>query len=260
MVALMVPGKINEDACAEVDDFLRTHHGVEWIGVFEPALVETPKCRDLIVDQLFDYRTTPVDAARLVMTLGHALGRAVLRWAMQANRSPGRDLSIVGNSAAARELLRQILRVAKVNAPVLVCGESGSGKELTAQAIHCHSSRADGPVRGGELRCDSGHVDPVRAVRSCKRCLYRSYSAGWRAHRGLIKAANGGTIVLDEIGDLALDQQINLLRFLQEKTINRVGSTKSIHVDARVIAAAWFGAGFHFLKRHRASIGLCRRE
>jgi len=78
------------------------------------------------------------------MTPGHALGRAVLRWA-QASRLPGRDLSIVGNSAAARELLRQILRVAKVNAPVLVCGESGSGKELTAQAIHRHSSRADGP-------------------------------------------------------------------------------------------------------------------
>lgn len=59
VVALMVPGKINEDACAEVDDFLRTHHGVEWIGVFEPALVETPRCRDLIVDQLFDHHTTP---------------------------------------------------------------------------------------------------------------------------------------------------------------------------------------------------------
>ena len=232
-VALMVPGKIHDDACAEVDDFVRTHHSVEWIGVFEPALVETPRCRDLILDHLFDHHTTPVDIVRLAMTLGHAHGRAVLRRAAQSSQSPGRDPSIVGNSVAARELLRQILRVAKVDAPVLVCGESGSGKELAAQAIHRHSSRANGPF----VAVNCGAIQATLIQSELFGHAKGAFTGATQEGRGLIEAANGGTIFLDEIGDLALDLQINLLRFLQEKTINRVGSTKSILVDARVIAA-----------------------
>lgn len=233
LVALMVPGKISDDACAEVDDFLRSHQNVEWVGVFEPALMETPRCRDLIVDHLFDHHTTPVDDARLAMALGHAHGRAVLRQAAQASLSPGRDLSIVGSGTAARELLRQILRVAKVDAPILVCGESGSGKELAAQAIHRHSSRANGPF----VAVNCGAIQATLIQSELFGHAKGAFTGATQEGRGLIEAANGGTIFLDEIGDLALDLQINLLRFLQEKTISRVGSTKSIHVDVRVIAA-----------------------
>ena len=233
LVALMVPGKISDDACAEADDFLRSHHSAEWIGVFEPALLETPRCRDLIVDHLFDHHTAPVDVSRLAMVLGHAYGRAVLRRAAQPDQLPGSDPSIVGNSAAARELLRQILRVAKVDASVLVCGESGSGKELAAQAIHRHSSRTKGPF----VAVNCGAIQATLIQSELFGHAKGAFTGATQEGRGLIEAANGGTIFLDEIGDLALDLQINLLRFLQEKTINRVGSTKSIHVDARVVAA-----------------------
>ena len=233
LVGLLIPGKINGDACAELDAFLRAHNSLEWVGAFEPELVATPHGRDLIVDHLFDHHTTPIDAARLGMTLGHAHGHAALRQAGRAAESPGRDASIVGNSPAAKELLRQIHRVAKVDAPVLICGESGSGKELTAQAIHRHSSRANGPF----VPVNCGAIQATLIQSELFGHAKGAFTGASKEGRGLIEAANGGTIFLDEIGDLSLDLQTNLLRFLQEKTINRVGSTKSIHVDARVIAA-----------------------
>lgn len=230
---LLVPGKLNDDACAELDAFLRTHNSPEWVGVFEPEVVATLGCRDLIVDHLFDHHTTPIDTAWLSKTLGHAHGHAVLRQSAHAASSQIGDAPIVGNSPAAEELVRRILRVAKVDAPVLVCGESGSGKELTAQAIHRHSSRANGPF----VPVNCGAIQPTLIQSELFGYAKGAFTGASKEGRGLIEAANGGTIFLDEIGDLPLDLQTNLLRFLQEKTISRVGSTRIIQVDARVIAA-----------------------
>ena len=232
-VGLMVPGRINAEACAELDGFLRKHSSLEWVGAFDPELLATPACRDLIVDHLFDHHTTPISAERLAMTLGHAHGHAALRRDAKVAELPGHDAAIVGSSPAAKELLRQILRVAKVDAPVLVCGESGSGKELTAQAIHRHSRRADGPF----VPVNCGAIQATLIQSELFGHAKGAFTGASKEGRGLIEAANGGTIFLDEIGDLSLELQTNLLRFLQEKTINRVGSTRSIHVDARVIAA-----------------------
>ena len=233
LVGLLVPGKINDDACAELDRFLRAHTASEWVGAFEPELAATPRCLDLIVDHLFDHHTTPIDVTRLAMTIGHAHGRAALRQPAGAADSTGRDASIIGNSPTARELLRQIRRVAKVDAPVLISGQSGSGKELTAQAIHRHSSRANGPF----VPVNCGAIQATLIQSELFGHAKGAFTGASKEGRGLIEAANGGTIFFDEIGDLSLDLQTNLLRFLQEKTINRVGSTKSIRVDARVIAA-----------------------
>ena len=116
---------------------------------------------------------------------------------------------------------------------MLVNGESGSGKELTAQAIHRHSSRAEGPF----VPVNCGAIQATLIQSELFGHEKGAFTGANKEGRGLIEAANGGTIFLDEIGDLSLDLQINLLRFLQEKTINRVGSTRSIRVDARVIAA-----------------------
>ena len=230
---LLVPGKIDETACLELDTFLRSHGGLEWVGAFEPAVLALPACRDLIVDHLFDHHTLPVNPTKLGSTLGHAHGHAALRHASRAAQAPAHDTAIVGSSPAAQALLRQILRVAKVDAPVLVCGESGSGKELTAQAIHRHSSRANGPF----VPVNCGAIQATLIQSELFGHEKGAFTGASKEGRGLIEAANGGTIFLDEIGDLSLELQINLLRFLQEKTINRVGSTRSIRVDARVIAA-----------------------
>lgn len=233
LAGLLAPGKIDEAACIELDGFLRSHGSLEWVGAFEPEVVALPACRDLIVDHLFDHHTMPIDPIKLASTLGHAHGHAALRSASREAQAPSRDTSIVGNSPAAKELLRQILRVAKVDAPVLVCGESGSGKELTAQAIHRHSSRANGPF----VPVNCGAIQATLIQSELFGHEKGAFTGASKEGRGLIEAANGGTIFLDEIGDLSLELQINLLRFLQEKTINRVGSTRSIRVDARVIAA-----------------------
>jgi len=233
LAGLLVPGLIEDDTCAALDAFLRAHGSLEWVGVFSSAALALPACRDLIVDHCFDHHTTPVDMARLASTLGHAHGHAALRSEVLAVEAPMRETSIVGSSTATRELLRQILRVAKVDVPVLIGGESGSGKELTAQAIHRHSSRANGPF----VPVNCGAIQATLIQSELFGYTKGAFTGAVKEGRGLIEAANGGTIFLDEIGDLTLDLQTNLLRFLQEKTINRVGSTRSIHVDARVIAA-----------------------
>jgi DNA-binding NtrC family response regulator len=233
LVGLLAPGRIEHEGCIELDAFLQSHGGLEWVGAFEPAVVALQACRDLIVDHLFDHHTLPVNAASLSSTLGHAQGHAALRRASRVAQVPAPDTAIIGNSAAASELLRQILRVAKVDAPVLVSGESGSGKELTAQAIHRLSNRATGPF----VPVNCGAIQATLIQSELFGHEKGAFTGASKEGRGLIEAANGGTIFLDEIGDLSLELQINLLRFLQEKTINRVGSTRSIRVDARVIAA-----------------------
>ena len=227
LVGLLVPGKINAEACVELDGFLRAHHALEWVGAFEPGLVATAGGRDIILDHLFDHHTTPIDATRLAMTLGHAHGHALLRQTTYAASAPGQDASIVGNSPAAKELLRQVRRVAKI------CGESGSGKELTAQAIHRYSSRANSPF----VPVNCGAIQATLIQSELFGHAKGAFTGASKEGRGLIEAASGGTIFLDEIGTLALELQTNLLRFLQEKTICRVGSTRNIQVDARVIAA-----------------------
>ncbi len=232
-VGLLVPGKIDDSACAALDAFLRAHQSVEWVGAFDGELLGTSRCQDLIVDHLFDHHTLPVRLGQMASTLGHAQGHAVLRQSTKAGSPVRSDKSLIGNGDAAKLLYRQIQRVAKVDAPVLICGPSGSGKELTAQAIHRQSGRADGPF----IAVNCGAIQATLIQSELFGHVKGAFTGATSDGRGLIEAASGGTLFFDEIGDLSLDLQINLLRFLQEKTINRVGSTRSIQVDARVIAA-----------------------
>jgi transcriptional regulator with PAS, ATPase and Fis domain len=141
---------------------------------------------------------------------------------------------LIGGCDAIARLRAQVSRVAKVAAPVLIWGESGSGKELTAQAIHAQSDRAAGPF----VPINCGAIAPS-LIHSELFCYERgAFTGATRGKAGLIESADGGTLFLDEIGDLPKDLQANLLRFLQEKTICRLGSTRNIRVDVRVIAAS----------------------
>ena len=220
---------------AEVDTFLRRHSQVQWVGVFNPRDLESAPCRDLVVEHLCDYHTAPVDPVRLAHTLGHAHGWAMLRRRPSANDAHDDPASpLIGGCDAIARLRAQVSRVAKVAAPVLIWGESGSGKELTAQAIHAQSDRAAGPF----VPINCGAIAPSLIHSELFGYERGAFTGATRGQAGLIESADGGTLFLDEIGDLPKDLQANLLRFLQEKTICRLGSTRNIRVDVRVIAAS----------------------
>jgi transcriptional regulator with PAS, ATPase and Fis domain len=117
--------------------------------------------------------------------------------------------------------------------PVLVTGESGSGKELTAFAIHKNSARADGPFVAVNCGALPGSLIQAELFGYEKG----AFTGATQRKIGFLERANGGTLFLDEIGDLSLELQVNLLRFLQQKTLYRVGGQEEIHLDVRVISA-----------------------
>jgi formate hydrogenlyase transcriptional activator len=140
---------------------------------------------------------------------------------------------IVGSSEALRKVLRQVARVAPSDSTVLILGETGTGKELIARAIHKRSKRADRAFIG--VNCAA---IPTSLIASELFGHEKGAFTGATQRRlGRFEAANGGTIFLDEVGDLPPEIQIALLRVLQEREIERVGSNKSIFIDVRVLAA-----------------------
>jgi DNA-binding NtrC family response regulator len=221
---------------ADMDNFLRRHSHMQWVGVFHPRDLELAPCRDLVLEHLCDYHTAPVDPVRLAHTLGHAHGWAMLRErpGTPLDDGAGRASPLIGHCDAIVRLRAQVERMAKVAAPVLIWGESGSGKELTAQAIHTRSDRAGGPF----IPINCGAIAPSLIHSELFGYERGAFTGATRGKAGLIESAHGGTLFLDEIGDLPKDLQANLLRFLQEKTICRLGSTRQIEVDVRVVAAS----------------------
>jgi DNA-binding NtrC family response regulator len=232
-VAIVHARSLEHSACMELDDFLREHHAPVWIGLFGREALALPLCKDVVVNHLFDHHTLPVEQMLLTFTLGHALGRAHLKHRAPSPRMVTLDPPILGASRSMQTLLERVRRIAKVDASVLISGESGSGKELVAKAVHRHSARSDGPF----VAVNCGAIQPSLIQSELFGHVRGAFTGADRDRRGLIESAEGGTLFLDEIGDLPLDLQINLLRFLQEGTIHRVGSVTSMHVNVRVIAA-----------------------
>ncbi len=225
---------LQHDAVDEVDRFLREHWAMQWIGVFPAQALKSTLCRQLVLDHFCDFHTLPIDIFRLNHTLGHAHGYAALRQTPGPRSAQPRDMALKGESAAISRLRQQIVKVASASAPVLIWGESGTGKELVAHAIHSHSVRAARPF----VPINCGAI-PSNLIQSELFGHERgAFTGAAKEKLGLIESAAGGTIFLDEIGDLPMELQSNFLRFLQEKTIYRVGSTHSIELDVRVIAAS----------------------
>lgn len=217
---------------AEIEG-LATHSRTEWLAIAHPDMLRDSTIRALVLRNFYDYHTDPVDPQRLRMTLGHAYGRALMMRDLDRANQPEGRFGMIGRSAAMQELYRQIDKVVRVDAPVLIRGESGTGKELVARAIHCYSARAGSPF----VAVNCGAI-PGNLIQSELFGHERgAFTGAVQRKIGSIETANGGVLFLDEIGDLSLDLQSNLLRFLQEKTIVRVGSTQSSRVDVRVLAA-----------------------
>ena len=141
--------------------------------------------------------------------------------------------NMVGNSHEMREVYQQITQVAPTNATVLICGETGTGKELVAQAIHYNSDRANGPF----VRVNCAALPESLVESELFGHVRGAYTGAVRDRKGRFELANGGTLFLDEVGDVPPAIQVKLLRVLQEQEFERVGDTQLIKVNVRVVAA-----------------------
>jgi two-component system, NtrC family, response regulator AtoC len=140
---------------------------------------------------------------------------------------------IIGSSAGMQDVLRMISRLKDTRTPVLISGESGTGKELVARAIHFRGALA----KSSFVAVDCGALVPTLMESELFGYERGAFTGATKSKAGLFQAANGGTIFLDEIGELPLEMQAKLLRVLQEKEVRPVGSNDKINVDVRVVAA-----------------------
>ena len=185
----------------------------------------------------YDYLTKPCNLTELELLLQKAIERKTLESQNQSLRAVLRrqegDLHIVGGSAAIAKLLQLTERVALSETAVLVEGESGTGKELVARAVHTLSPRAAGPfvpVNCGALPGQLLESELFGHARG-------AFTGAVEAKPGLAEMAEGGTLFLDEIGEMPLELQAKLLRFLESRELRRVGDTRLKRVDVRIVAA-----------------------
>jgi DNA-binding NtrC family response regulator len=185
----------------------------------------------------YDMLTKPFEPDELIYRVKNALQHHEL---VEENRELREELSgkfefedIIGNSPAIRILLEKVAKVAVRDTSVLITGESGTGKELIAQAVHHNSTRRN--HRFVAINCGAL---PENLLES-ELFGYRkgAFTGAMKDRKGLIEAANGGTLFLDEIGNLSLNTQKTLLRFLQEQVFCRLGDTTPTKVDVRIISA-----------------------
>jgi DNA-binding NtrC family response regulator len=182
-----------------------------------------------------DYLTKPFDGHQLLQKIAALLGRATDE-PKRATAAKGKSISEViwgGKSPAMRDFYAILERVAPTDVAVLILGESGTGKEMVARMLHDLSPRAKGPF----VIVDCGSTQPTLLESELFGHVKGSFTHAVRDKKGLMEEADGGTLFLDEIGNISPEMQTRLLRFLQERTIRRVGDTRAIPVNCRVIAA-----------------------
>jgi DNA-binding NtrC family response regulator len=182
----------------------------------------------------FEYLAKPFEMAHMVDTIRRAeksLGEQDEDEAASIDDLP--DTEMIGSSPRMIEIYKTLSKVAPTDATVLIEGETGTGKELIARMIHANSKRATQPF----VPVDCGAIAPSLLESELFGTLKGAYTGADRDRMGVFEAGNNGTVFLDEIGDIDLGFQLKLLRFLQEREIRPLGSSRAKKVDVRVIAA-----------------------
>ncbi len=183
-----------------------------------------------------DFLTKPLDLEHLCLSVTRTLQRQQLEQELSYYRrllDQGEFHGMIGSSPRMRQLFTQIRQIAQADAPVLITGESGVGKELVARAIHRESDRRDGPF----VAINCGGIAANLLESELFGHAAGAFTGASKARRGLFAAANGGTLMLDEIGEMPLEMQSSLLRTLQDGRVRPVGSNTEQALDVRIIAA-----------------------
>ncbi|MGM0531697.1 MAG: sigma-54-dependent transcriptional regulator [Bacteroidota bacterium] len=189
---------------------------------------------DSIKKGAFDFIEKPLDLNRLLVTLKNALEKKdLVKETKRLQKKVSKTYDIVGESESIRHVKEMIEKVAPTDASVLITGENGTGKELVARWLHEKSPRSDQPFV--EVNCAAIPSELIESE------LFGhekgAFTSAHKQRKGKFEQAHGGTIFLDEIGDMSLSAQSKVLKTLEEKKISRVGSDKVLEVDVRILAA-----------------------
>ena len=186
----------------------------------------------------YDYITKPFKIDEIKLVIKKSLDKKVLE---QENTRLKKELeskygfeNIIGTSHAIQQIFSLINRVSELKVNVLITGESGTGKELVARAIHYSGNRKDGPF----IPVNCGAIPETLIESEFFGHSKGAFTGATRDKKGLFEEASGGTIFLDEIGDLPVHLQVKLLRVLEEKKVRPLGKTESVSIDIRVISAS----------------------
>jgi len=180
-----------------------------------------------------EFFTKPFDDEALLSAVRQAMARAASAPPTKGPRKGTDPVRIVGVSPGFKATMNAVAMVAKTDSTVLICGETGTGKEVVAQAIHAHSQRSAGPL----VSVNCGAIQQSLIASELFGHEKGSFTGALQQRPGRFELADGGTIFLDEVGELPSETQVALLRVLQERQFERVGGSQPIRVDVRIIAA-----------------------
>jgi two-component system nitrogen regulation response regulator NtrX len=189
---------------------------------------------DCVKKGAFDYLAKPIDLNRLLVSIRNALDKTLLvTETKNLKKKINKSYQMIGESKALQTIREMIEKVAPTDARVLITGRNGSGKELVAREIHNKSTRANAPLI--EVNCAAIPSELIESeLFGHEKGAFTSAIA---TRKGKFELAEGGTIFLDEIGDMSMSAQAKVLRALQENKITRVGGDKEIKVNVRILAA-----------------------
>jgi DNA-binding NtrC family response regulator len=233
---VFIGADFNEEAQGEFMEVMGQSPSTEWIAIVDPTLVNAIEHAAFLREFFFDFHTAPIEIGRLAFSLGHAYGAAKLGEAghREFRAAVNQKFGLIGSSRVMCRVFVDMEKISRSDEPVIITGETGTGKELVARAIHGQSRRAAKPF----VTVNCGAIPDTLVQSELFGHNKGAFTGAADARIGYLEAAAGGTVFLDGIEDLSPLGQVTLLRFLQEKTVTRIGGKDTVPVDVRIIASA----------------------